>query len=283
MAASAARWRRARCEPATRRLGDGGARARAPHPASCLGRRARVVLGTARSNGSSRASSSRASSSPTPIRSPAAATSTRCSSSCSRGSAAAVTPESLPRALEILEELTAELRRHGRRSAARSGLREAAAAAIAADLRRYLVHEAAGGGDWEPRHLELRFGFDGGRRARLPALTLGEAPSGVARVRGVIDRVDVDPSGRRAIVRDYKSGGTRAGVRRVRAGAATARSRSRCTCSPSASCSGSSRSRACTSRSSGRDLRARGVYLDGAPVGAGLVGTDERDAAELDG
>jgi hypothetical protein len=73
---------------------------------------------------------------------------------------------------------------------------------IEADLRRYLEQEATSGWGWSPRHVELRFGFEGDSVESLPPLEL----AGGLRVRGAIDRVDVDPAGRRAIVRDYKSG-----------------------------------------------------------------------------
>jgi len=67
------------------------------------------------------------------------------------------------------------------------------------EICRYLAFEAEHGGEWEPRHLELRFGFEG---CDLPPLELG---GGELKVWGVIDRVDVDPTGRFAVVRDYKS------------------------------------------------------------------------------
>ena len=52
--------------------------------------------------------------------------------------------------------------------------------------------------DWTPREVELAFEVE-----------LGSAENAVA-LRGVIDRVDVDPGdGNRAIVRDYKSGSAR--------------------------------------------------------------------------
>ena len=66
------------------------------------------------------------------------------------------------------------------------------------DLLRYLRHEAEREGDFEPEHLELRFGFDDSEHpagARWPT-----AP----RVRGVIDRVDTWNG--HALVIDYKSG-----------------------------------------------------------------------------
>jgi hypothetical protein len=72
----------------------------------------------------------------------------------------AVTPESLPDALEFLDEVLAES--SPRIAAGRpEGVREAALRAIEADLRRYLEHEASDGNEWEPKALELRFGFEG--------------------------------------------------------------------------------------------------------------------------
>jgi ATP-dependent helicase/DNAse subunit B len=201
----------------------------------------------------------------------------------------AVTAESLPRALEILQELTSELPdtvATGRPER----LREAIGSAIAADLRRYLVHEAAGGGDWEPRHLELRFGFAGKEDDEgeslpqedgesLPALELGEGAERVS-VRGVIDRVDVDPEGRRAIVRDYKSGGHRqewagdrwSGDGSLQVALYMLAVRDLLGLEPVAGL---------YQPLSGRDLRARGVYLEGAPVGSRPFGNDKRDEAEL--
>ena len=80
----------------------------------------------------------------------------------------------------------------------------AAAHEIAADVLRLLEHEARSGGGFAPAHLELAFGM--GEEA-MPALVLPDAdPARSAlRLRGVIDRVDLDAAGR-ALVRDYKSG-----------------------------------------------------------------------------
>jgi len=86
----------------------------------------------------------------------------------------------------------------------------AAAHEIAADVLRLLRHEAEAGGAFRPAHLELQFGI-GREEGALPALELdgggaGEtAAAGLLRLRGVIDRVDLDGAGR-ALVRDYKSG-----------------------------------------------------------------------------
>jgi ATP-dependent helicase/DNAse subunit B len=191
----------------------------------------------------------------------------------------AVTPESLPRALEFLDELTSELPREV--AAGRpERLRDAAAASIAADLRRYLVREAADGGEWNPRHLELRFGFED-EEDGLPALVLGEERERMS-VRGVIDRVDVEPEGRRAIVRDYKSGGSRTEYQGARwTGDGTLQVplymlavRELLGLEPIAGLY--------QPLGGGGDPRARGVFLEGAPIAGALVGTDSRDRAALD-
>src|SRR5262249_36698014 len=113
------------------------------------------------------------------------------------GLGGAVTERALGRARELLEQAMAEQPARlagGRGSAERAAmLRE-----IEADLLRYLEQEATSGWGWAPEHLELRLGFEDS----LPPLEL----EGGLKVRGAIDRVDVDPSGERAIVRDYKSG-----------------------------------------------------------------------------
>jgi ATP-dependent helicase/DNAse subunit B len=114
-----------------------------------------------------------------------------------------VTPDSLPRAMAILADVMAELPpaiATGRPDAVRA----AALRSIEADLRNYLEFEATRGQGWTPRDVELRFGFAGDEES-LPPLELGDGEATVL-VRGMIDRVDVDPSGERAIVRDYKSG-----------------------------------------------------------------------------
>jgi ATP-dependent helicase/DNAse subunit B len=95
-------------------------------------------------------------------------------------------------------------------------VRDALLRGVAADLRRYLRHEAAADLGWEPRFLELRFGLGEGE-GELPAVELGEGEQRV-RLSGVIDRVDIEPRrtvaessgvGARALVRDYKSGRNR--------------------------------------------------------------------------
>ncbi len=185
-----------------------------------------------------------------------------------------VTPESLPDALRALDAELQEL--SPRLAPGRTvELRRAVAEAIAGDLRRYLEHEAACGCAWEPRELELRFGFEE-EEGSLPALVLAESVA----VRGAIDRVDVEPGGRRAVVRDYKSGATRPGHRgsnwraehRLQVALYMLAVRDLMGLEPVAGL---------YQPLGGRDLRARGIYLGGAPVGAQLVANDARDPDEL--
>ncbi len=187
-----------------------------------------------------------------------------------------VTRESLPRARRLLGEVVAEL--DVPIAPGRSELvRAAALAAIEADLRRYLDHEAADSCGWPPDGLELRFGFDG-EEGSLPSVEL----EGGLRLRGVIDRVDVDPSGsRRAIVRDYKSGSARqehqgarwATDRQLQVALYMIAVRRLLGLEPVAGL---------YQPLGGGDLRARGVFLKGARLGARAFATDGRTEEELD-
>jgi ATP-dependent helicase/DNAse subunit B len=190
-----------------------------------------------------------------------------------------VTAESLPDALRILGEVLEEL--PPSIAAGRPEIiREAMLHAIAADLRRYLEQEAAGGGAWEPRALELHFGFTE-EEGSLPLLALGRG-SERAFLRGVIDRVDVDPEGSgRAIVRDYKSSSARPEYqgarwqvdRRLQVALYMIAVRDLLGIKPIAGL---------YQPLGGGDLRPRGVFLEGAPVGTGVLANDAREQAELD-
>jgi RecB family exonuclease len=193
-----------------------------------------------------------------------------------------VSADSLQRAETILSELLAELA-----PAAGAGLapgrpqvvRAGALRAIEADLRRYLEHEArAGGGEWRPEGLELRFGFDGGAPDSLPPLEL-ESDGQRLLLRGMIDRVDLDPAGR-AMVRDYKSGAGRpehqgarwSTDRRLQVALYMLVVRELLHREPVAGFYQPLR---------GEDLRARGIFRRDVVVG-GVVATDGREAEELD-
>ncbi|MFL5830324.1 MAG: PD-(D/E)XK nuclease family protein [Solirubrobacteraceae bacterium] len=190
-----------------------------------------------------------------------------------------VTVAALPEALRILDDVLAELPATvapGRSEAVRS----AALRAIEADLRRYLEHEARENSRWQPDGLELRFGFEGEEGA-LPPVSLGEG-SGRILLRGVIDRVDVEPDGgRRAIVRDYKSGGPRpeqAGARwaldrRLQVALYMLAVRELLGLQPVAGL---------YQPLSGGDLRPRGVFEEGLELGGRLVPNDSRSPEELE-
>ncbi len=189
-------------------------------------------------------------------------------------------PASLPRALERLEGAVAAVPDHALAPGRPAGVRAALIAGLEADLRRYLEQEAADDDGFVPAHTELRFGIDDVPGA-LPALQLGDAHGGVA-VRGVIDRVDVDrEGGRRAVVRDYKSGARRAdqAVARwaedgnLQVALYMLAVRRLLGLEPVAGLYQPLR---------GPDLRPRGVYREGEPLGARVVGSDARDPEALD-
>jgi RecB family exonuclease len=110
---------------------------------------------------------------------------------------AGLTPERLDEAKRHLhaamERHAAEARISVNPERLRSALRR-----LEADLVRYLDHAAHAGSAMVPGHFELRFG---GARDDLPPVALA---GGELRLTGRIDRVDVSPEGREAIVYDYK-------------------------------------------------------------------------------
>jgi ATP-dependent helicase/DNAse subunit B len=185
-----------------------------------------------------------------------------------------LTIESLDDANRILDGLLAEPAPQLARGRIEA-VRIAALRSLEADLRRYLAHEAASGCDWDVGALELKFGFDDDAES-LPALEL----AGGVRVRGMIDRVDVDGAGH-AIVRDYKSGGKRpayAGARwsqdqQLQVALYMLAVKELMGLDPVAGL---------YQPLGGEDLRSRGVFLQGAAVGARVVGNDARSSSELD-
>jgi ATP-dependent helicase/DNAse subunit B len=195
-----------------------------------------------------------------------------------------VTPDTLAGAQAILDRLLAELGDEDRPAHPALGVgspevvRAGALRAIEADLRRYLEHEARAAGAWRPLGLELRFGFEGDADS-LPALELGEGADRV-RIRGLVDRVDVDGAGH-AVVRDYKSGARRpawsaarwAEDRQLQVALYMLVVRELAGLDPVAGFYQPLR---------GDDLRARGVFVKGAEVGSAVVTTDARAPEELD-
>jgi RecB family exonuclease len=180
---------------------------------------------------------------------------------------------------ELLREYAAPVGA-ARPAAIRAGL----VRAIKADIDRFLALEASSGGDWPPSGLELRFGFEEDEGDSLPAL---ELPGGV-RVRGVIDRVDTEPptgqgadASRRAIVRDYKTGATRPeyqGARwavdqRLQVPLYMLAVRELLSLEPIAGF---------YQPLGGDDLRPRGVFVEGAPVGSQALRNDARASVEAE-
>jgi RecB family exonuclease/superfamily I DNA/RNA helicase len=192
-----------------------------------------------------------------------------------------VSAETLERAQAILTELLDEAPGPGAGLAPGRPdvMRAGALRAIEADLRRYLEHEAqTGAGPWRSEGLELRFGFDP-ETGSLPPLELQSDGEGLL-LRGMIDRIDVDPAGR-AIVRDYKSGATRpehqgarwSGDRRLQVALYMLVVRELL---------GREAVGGFYQPLRGDDLRARGIFLNGVAVGRGVVATDGRERDELD-
>jgi ATP-dependent helicase/DNAse subunit B len=184
-----------------------------------------------------------------------------------------LTRESLDDANRILDGLLAEPAPQLARGRIET-VRVAALRSLEADLRRYLAHEAATGCDWDAEALELKFGFDDDEQS-LPALEL----AGGVRVRGMIDRVDVDGAGH-AIVRDYKSGGKRAAY----AGARWSQDQQLQVALYMLAVKelmGLEPIAGLYQPLGGDDLRSRGVFLEGTDVGASVVGNDSRSSDEL--
>jgi ATP-dependent helicase/DNAse subunit B len=188
-----------------------------------------------------------------------------------------LTPASLDRAQVILGELVADPPQTlapGRPQAVRIAILRG----IVADLRRFLRHEAGDGCTWVPQALELRFGFG---EESLPGVLLGAGDEQVL-LRGMIDRVDVEPGTARAVVRDYKSGanrGERAGARwrgdnQFQVALYMLAVRRLLALEPVAGF---------YQPLTGRDLRARGAYLRDAQaaVGGAVYSTDGFDQADL--
>jgi hypothetical protein len=108
-----------------------------------------------------------------------------------RTGSAALGPASLAAALAALEDVMGELRTTTGGVRARAGLRS-----LAADLERYLRHEAATGAGLEPQQLEWSFGSEGDAHGPLPL------PGSGLSLAGRVDRIDAGAG--IAIIRDYK-------------------------------------------------------------------------------
>jgi ATP-dependent helicase/DNAse subunit B len=185
-----------------------------------------------------------------------------------------ITESSLADAQRILGEVLAELGPTLAPERA-EGIRAGALRAIEAELRRYLEFEAANGSELQNAGLELRFGFADEQQG-LPPL---ELDTGV-RVRGVIDRLDLDADGG-AIVRDYKTGSSAAKYPAAR-WAKDRQLQVALYMLAAQRLLGRRPVAGFYQPVAANDLRARGVYLRDVDVGGGVVENDARDQAELD-
>jgi hypothetical protein len=109
----------------------------------------------------------------------------------------ALAPEHLEEARERLHEALGR-RAEAARISTNPERRRSLVRRLEADLLRYVEFAAHDGAVYEPAHFEVAFG---GEQDELgPARLAG----GALALRGRIDRVDVEPGGRRAVVVDYK-------------------------------------------------------------------------------
>lgn len=188
---------------------------------------------------------------------------------------AKVRPDTLDRARELLraalEALARELPISPSPERVAAGTRR-----LEADLERYLTAAAHDGSAFEPRHLELSFGFQDAEDASLPPLEL-QAPDGPLRLRGRIDRVDVDSSGRRAQVIDYKTGEAVPGARWEQRGSFQAALYLRA----AADLLGLDPAGAFYQPLSAPDARRRGLIEADADPALDVVGIDRRPADEV--
>lgn len=100
----------------------------------------------------------------------------------------------IERSRELLREVAVERGWEPGSASARISL-----ARLDGAIERFLRRDAETGGPLmpDPKLLEARFGFD--EDSDFPAAELGEF-----RLHGAIDRIDVEPGGNRALIRDYK-------------------------------------------------------------------------------
>ncbi|HEY0515672.1 MAG TPA: PD-(D/E)XK nuclease family protein, partial [Solirubrobacteraceae bacterium] len=151
--------------------------------------------------------------------------------------------------------------------------------ALSADLERYLGHAAEQDGSLVPYRLELGFGFgeddpqSGGEAPELPAFELG----GGVRMRGRIDRVDVGADGG-AVVIDYKAKTARAGEKWIERGDLQVALYMQAV----EQLLGLDVVGGLYQPLTGKDIRARGVLLDGHDSAGNCVRTDRLEAEALD-
>ncbi len=147
---------------------------------------------------------------------------------------------------------------------------------LQADLDRYLMLAAESESPLAPRELELGFGFEEGdergEASELPAFELG----GGVRLRGRIDRVDVDEAGN-AVVYDYKGKGPPGAARWIKDGKLQVALYMRA----AEELLGLRAAGGFYQPLTGSDLRPRGVLDGDSGLELDCVSTDVREHAEL--
>jgi RecB family exonuclease len=195
---------------------------------------------------------------------------------------ARITPATVGRAQELMHAALDEAERDPERRVSGSAERSAALMrSLRADLDRYLEHASELEGSLAPRELELGFGFDDpaaddhGEPSELPAFDLG----GGVRLRGRIDRIDVDAGGE-AVVVDYKAKTppSRAGEKWV----AERHLQVALYMQAAEQLLGLRVVGGLYQPLAGKDLRARGVLLEDHDAAGNCVRTDRVDADTLD-
>jgi RecB family exonuclease len=187
-----------------------------------------------------------------------------------------VRPQTLESARELLHAALEEIAARTPISASPERL-AAGVRRLQADLGRYLEAAAHDGSAFEPRHLEASFGFEDTEPDSLAPLEL-EAPDGPLRLRGRIDRIDVEPGTDRAQVIDYKTGRATESARWERDRSFQAALYLRA----ATDLLGLEPAGAFYQPLSAADMRRRGVIADDADPDLDAVATDRRPAAEMD-
>jgi ATP-dependent helicase/DNAse subunit B len=186
-----------------------------------------------------------------------------------RTGSARVELSTLPVALELLD---AALAATARALAPTDAVDRAERHRLHSDLARYLAFVAEAPGTFAPSEFELAFGMDDDA---LPAASLA---GGALSLCGRIDRIDLDPAGRFALIYDYKTSST------VDAGARWAAERR---LQPALymlaveQLFGVEAVGGLYQPLRGADLRPRGAVRDGVSPAGGLVDPDQRSAEEL--
>ena len=181
-----------------------------------------------------------------------------------------LSPDRLPEAREAVQEALEGLAGRIRLSTDPRRVR-ALARRLEVDLLRYVEHAAHAGSSHVPTHFEVSFG---GAQDELGPLRL----SADVAVAGRIDRIDVAPGGREALVYDYKGRTTTDGAhwvdeRKWQVALYLIAVRELLDLQPAGGL---------YQPLGSRDLRPRGALLEDADPGLDVVGRDRRDAEGME-